>query len=120
MTDKKKENNKSVGVENFPNVKNYLDLYEALSKKAETETQPKFDPQKHKDTIRGYIAMTFTISFFALVVIILIGLPIYNILVKDCPQKILDLKDTLVIISSVVGGPFGFVIGYYFKGSEGK
>jgi hypothetical protein len=64
--------------------------------------------------------MIFTICFFGLVGIILIGVPAYNVLIKDCPQKILDLKDTLVIISSVVGGPFGFVIGYYFKGSEGK
>lgn len=83
-----------------------------LSKIRET---PKFDPIQHKDQTRATIAKIFTWGFFFLVAVTLIGAPIYNALF---PTSQIDMKDILVTISGVIGGPFGFVVGYYFKGSE--
>jgi len=81
-------------------------------------TPPKFNPQQHKDETRANIALTFTWGFFFLVTAILVGAPIYNLAVPT--EKMLDVKDLLNAVSGVIGVPFGFVVGYYFKGSEEK
>jgi len=91
-------------------------IFESLSKKEAEAKQPTFDPQKHKDETRATIAKIFTWSFFGLLAIILIGVPIYNLFAAQ--ERILDIKDTILVFSGVVGSPFGFVVGYYFKGSE--
>lgn len=78
--------------------------------------QPKFDAKKHKDETRARIALWFTGGFFILLGTILILTPIYNIFLS--PNNVIPLKDILLVFSGVIGSPFGFVIGYYFKGSE--
>lgn len=92
-------------------------IFENLQTKVDAKQAP-FDPQEHKDTIRGNIAMIFTCCFFGLIGLILILYPIYNYLWAGSVDSALNIKDTLLLVSSVVSGPFGFVIGYYFKGSE--
>lgn len=95
---------------------NYNEKFKELSLKAEQEDK-KFDPQKHKDETRSKIALIFTRSYFILIFITLVGIPFYNVFY---PTLALDIKDTLLVVSSIIGGPFGFVVGYYFKGSESK
>lgn len=102
---------------------NEFALASAILKKLEasiqgTDKPPKFNPQQYKDETRANIALTFTWGFFVLVAVILIGVPIYNLNVEG--EKILDVKDLLNAVSGVIGVPFGFVVGYYFKGSEEK
>ena len=99
----------------FISVKNNYDkIFRDLTVKTEKEDK-KFDPRKHKDQTRSKIALIFTWSYFILIALVVIGIPLYNIFFPDMK---LDIKDTLLVISSVIGGPFGFVVGYYFKGSE--
>lgn len=95
------------------NNRNYDKIFRNLSVKAESEN--KFDARKHKDQTRSQIALKFTNAYFFLITLGLVGIPIYNVLV---PEQALNIKDTLLVISSIIGGPFGFVVGYYFKGSE--
>ncbi len=93
----------------------YSKYFQELAAKAEQEDK-RFDPQKHKDETRSKIALLFTRCYFGLIFLALVGVPTYNVLFQS---HALDIKDTLLVISSVIGGPFGFVVGYYFKGSEG-
>lgn len=80
-----------------------------------TMKEQKFDPTKHKDETRSKIALIFTYGYFGLILITLVGIPIYNAYFSS---NVIEIKDTLLVVSSIVGGPFGFVVGYYFKGSE--
>lgn len=90
--------------------------YDILAKKVRDHDSPPFDRVKHKDQTRSKIAVGFTIGFFSLLVVTLLGIPIYNVFVEA--EKVLSLKDTLVTIASIVGTPYGFVVGYYFKGKD--
>lgn len=111
--DKKTDSEESPSI----TIDDYAKAFGRLSEKATRELIP-FNPQRHKDETRAMIAKTFTCGFFIIVAIILVGIPIYNLYAPS--QNVMDVKDMLIAVSSVIGGPFGFVVGYYFKGSEEK
>ena len=95
--------------------KSYNRLFEKSKK------EPPFNPKEHKDKTRSKIALHFTRYFFGLIAIALVGIPIYNLWVQnceDCIKNYLDIKETLLALSGIISAPFGFVVGYYFKGSE--
>jgi hypothetical protein len=84
-----------------------------------TEANKKADmyhPQQHKDETRSEIALFVVHSFFYLIGIVLIGVPIYNQFAY--PDIRLSVVDIVTVLAGVISGPFGFVVGYYFKGSE--
>ena len=91
-----------------------------LSQKVEASDKS-FDPQEHKDKTRSKIAFAFTVGYFALLATTLVGVPIYNMVVlkiTGVADVALELQDILLAISGITSGPIGFVVGYYFKGSE--
>lgn len=70
------------------------------------------------DNTRQDIARRFVRWYFALFLLILIGVPIYNLAAFDVvgdERFRLDLIDTLQAFSSVIGPLIGFVVAYYFK-----
>jgi len=75
-----------------------------------------FDPKKHKDETRAKIALFVVRAFFILIGIVLIGVPLYNLFVND--TRMLSVVDLISMLSGVISAPFGFVVGYYFKGTE--
>lgn len=77
----------------------------------------KFDPKEHKDKTRSTIALFVVKGYFYLIGIVLVGIPIYNLYVIS-PDLILSIKDMISVISGSMSGIFGFVVGYYFKGTE--
>lgn len=91
-----------------------------LSQKVEASNKT-FNPQEHKDKTRSKIAFAFTIGYFALLMVTLVGVPSYNLIVLKVTGSFdaaLQLQDVLLAISGISSGPIGFVVGYYFKGSE--
>lgn len=65
------------------------------------------DAKREKN--RGFLAMVFVILFFCVIfVTFLIGYHTDNF-------KIDDYKDLLTTVSSILSGPLGFIIGFYFK-----
>lgn len=67
---------------------------------------------------RQRIARQFVTIYFALLALLLIGIPIYNIVVIRVTQRadlIIQLTDIVQTYSAVVGPTLGFVIAYYFK-----
>ncbi len=76
-----------------------------------------FNPQKHKDETRSKIALFVTQWYFYLTALILVGVPFYNYLVPTTANAF-SVKDMLSAFSGATSGIFGFIVGYYFKGSE--
>ncbi|WP_420322597.1 hypothetical protein [Flagellimonas sp.] len=69
--------------------------------------KPNVDEKREKN--RGVLAMVFVVLFFCVIfVTFLIG---YN--TKDFGTN--DYKDLLTTVSSILSGPLGFIIGFYFK-----
>ena len=67
---------------------------------------------------RQRIARQFVTIYFALLALLLIGIPIYNIVVirvTQQPDLVIQLTDIVQTYSAVVGPTLGFVIAYYFK-----
>lgn len=97
---------------------------ELEAKLAQLETQiegTSFNAQKHKDETRSTIALFVVKWYFYLMGIILVGSPVFNLFVGHVQgdmQLILSVKDLISTLSGATSGIFGFVIGYYFKGTE--
>ena len=93
----------------------------ALDTKIQIAAEKPFDPKEHKDKTRSKIAFAFTIGYFILLGVSLVGVPIYNLVVfayQGSSDMTIQLRDVLLAVSGISSGPIGFVVGYYFKGSE--
>jgi hypothetical protein len=67
---------------------------------------------------RGILARNIVRYYFALLLLILLGVPLYNYLMISAankPMLMLSIKDSLLTYSAIVGPTVGVVLGYYFK-----
>jgi Na+-driven multidrug efflux pump len=97
-----------------------LDLEQKIADITEAQLKSaQYDPKKHKDETRSTIALFVVKSYFYLMGLILIGTPLYNLFVKD-PALYLSVKDIISVLAASTSGIFGFVVGYYFKGTESE
>jgi hypothetical protein len=71
-----------------------------------------FDSTKERETTRSTIALIYVWGFLLIIGLALIG---SGILLYFGFLKFNDVKDVVVTLSGVLSGPFGFIIGYYFK-----
>ena len=90
------------------------DRVKALEKNIDDFTPEPHDHQKHTDENRAKIALYFVKAFVRLVIIALIGIPLYNWLALDNPQPI-EIDKTLAQLAGILGTPLGFIVGYYFE-----
>ncbi len=75
-----------------------------------------FDRDEHLDKSRSKIAFTFVRWYFALILTMIIGIPLYNKWVGNAQN--LELDKLLNQLGTLLGTPLGFVVGYYFKESK--
>lgn len=66
-----------------------------------------------RESTRSRIAVIYVFAFFAT-----IGCTFIIGLIKCFAVK--DYIDFLIAVSGILSGPLGFIIGYYFKASDGK
>ncbi len=66
---------------------------------------------KREDT-RGKLAIYFVVGFFSILVLGMI------IAAFNGGDKVASIKETLLVISGILSGPLGFVIGYYFRSKD--
>ncbi|HWY79281.1 MAG TPA: hypothetical protein VNW29_02895 [Candidatus Sulfotelmatobacter sp.] len=100
------------------------DVVKALKKaKKEVDTTDPYNPKKQEDTTRSTLALIFVWGYFGI-----LGGGIFLVLVNNIivdyfhlePNILINLKDFIPTISSAIGTSLGFVVGYYFKSSEGN
>jgi type VI protein secretion system component VasF len=90
------------------------------AKEQQAEVRQLFEPPEviEADT-RRKLAERFLWAYFALLFILIVGIPIYNLVayrVADQEQSLqIPLSDILQTYSAIVGPTLGFVIAYYFK-----
>lgn len=74
--------------------------------------KPKVQDKREKN--RGILAMVFVILFFCVIfVTFVIGFNTANFGTDD-------YKDLLTTVSSILSGPLGFIIGFYFKEKQSQ
>lgn len=91
--------------------------------KKEVDTAEPYNPKKQEDTTRSKLALIFVWGYF-----IILGAGIFLVLVNNIlveylklkPEVLIDIKDFIPMITSAIGTSLGFVVGYYFKSSEGN
>lgn len=94
-------------------VKNQIDALEGDINKLATKG---FAPVEYNDKVRSQIALFVVKWYFYLIGIALILGPIYNQVAQ--PDVRIGIENMITVLSGIISGPFGFVVGYYFKGSE--
>jgi hypothetical protein len=82
--------------------------------KVDSAQKPSFNHLEHTDKSRRHIAFVFVYSYVSLVLLILVGVTLYNWLIVHDP-KALEMDRLLAQVGSLIGAPLGFVVGYYFK-----
>ncbi|MGD9129006.1 MAG: hypothetical protein PVJ09_00745 [Candidatus Woesebacteria bacterium] len=88
-----------------------------FTRKVESEnTQLTFSVAKSQESTRAKIAKTFTFFFLFMVFLSLVGPFILDILNPGTFTDPLESAKTITTtVAGVLGGPFGFIVGFYFK-----
>lgn len=84
---------------------------------------PAYNPKKHEDHTRAWVTGLFILGYFFLLILAEIFVYIYNYhilsLIKEGVKLetnlLFDIKNVLFVLTSALGTPLGFIIGYYFK-----
>lgn len=85
------------------------------------EVTNQFDIKASQEGTRAKIAMRFTTWFLLLVALVLIGPFLANIYNPQAfPNPLSSSKELVTVLSSILAGPFGFIVGFYFKQSTDK
>lgn len=77
--------------------------------------------QEREDETRHEVTRKFVRFYFGILVLIIVGVPIYNLGIATWTDKsdlIIPFKDAILTYSAVVGPTFGLVVAYYFKTSR--
>ncbi len=97
------------------------DIFASLKEKEEQDLK-EYNPIEQRDITRSKIANLFVWGFLILIVVFFFVSLLYNIAILSFfPEKedlILVPKDMILLVTSIIGTPLGFVVGYYFKQSE--
>lgn len=99
------------------------------------KAHPKYNPKEYLAKTRTGIAKGFLWGYFILFILVFIFVWVYNnnmlnniITISKYPGyqdvinniKLLDIKNVLIVVTSALGTPLGFVIGYYFKSEQDR
>jgi len=100
---------------------NILDLRKDLETLKNQAGEVNHNSKKFNDETRKSIAETFVHWYFKLLILAFIIPPIFNLsiyLITNSSDLFIPLKDTVLLITSAIGGPLGFIVGFYFKDSK--
>lgn len=87
-----------------------------------SDVQLRLSRTEKDDDTRQQVAKKFVRYYFELLTLIIVGIPIYNILVfrlTGSNELTIPFKDAILTYSAVVGPTVGLVVAYYFE-SKGK
>jgi len=93
-------------------------LEEKIENSQNSQEKP-YNKDEHRDKTRSWLARLFVWGYFGIIVILIIGIPTYNIFVIRVDKTlVLDFENTYTSITSSIVGLLGFVLGFYFKEGE--
>jgi Na+/glutamate symporter len=70
---------------------------------------------------RQALAKRFINYYFIILILVIVGVPIYNYLMYQVarqPDLIISIKDAILTYSAVTGSTFGLVVAYYFQSKK--
>lgn len=74
------------------------------------------DVASSQEGTRARIAWTFTVLFLSLITLCILGpFGMYFMQAPGMQNPVEISKELLMLVSSVLAGPFGFIVGFYFK-----
>jgi hypothetical protein len=94
-----------------------LELFEDNLNSIE-EDKNNYNQQEHNDKTKSGLAKVFVYGYFLMIGLSMFSILIYNYLIfriKNDNELIIDVKELLLVITTAIGSPLGFIIGYYFK-----
>lgn len=95
-----------------------LDVFEELRDDQSQASEQIISGSQKDDDTRQEVAKKFVKYYFALLTLILIGVPAYNAVMYGLTGNAdlaISLKDAILTYSAVVGPTVGLVVAYYFK-----
>jgi len=89
-----------------------VEVTESVTEPESTEDSGLLDgsPEKKREDTRSEIAKIYVYAFFIVIAATFIVGLINGF-------KVNDYKDLLIVVSGILSGPLGFIIGFYFKAS---
>jgi hypothetical protein len=103
--------------------KSYKKLDQQLESVLEEAEKVSYNPEKFNDDVRKQIAKFFVEAYFVLLLFTFFGSLVFNISIyklTGSSDLFIPVKDIILLISSVIGGSLGFIVGYYFKSDSNK
>ena len=91
--------------------------------KKDVDTTEPYNPKKQEDTTRSKLALIFVWGYFGILgggIILVLANNIIVDYLKLKPEILINIRDFIPTITSAIGTSLGFVVGYYFKSSEGQ
>lgn len=83
-----------------------------------SSTPSEWNLEKFTNEARRQIANKFVDGFFILLLLSFIVSLVYNVfmyILTGNASLFIPLKDIVLLTSSILGGPLGFIVGFYFK-----
>lgn len=83
-----------------------------------TDAQLKLSGEEKDSETRQEVAKKFVRYYFELLTLIIVGVPVYNIVVfrlTSSSELAISFKDAILTYSAVVGPTVGLVVAYYFE-----
>lgn len=90
-------------------------------KDTQAEIAAKLASGTRDDETRQEVAKKFVRYYFEILLLIIIGIPIYNLVVYRLSQSTelaIPFKDAILTYSAIVGPTLGLVVAYYFESKK--
>lgn len=88
---------------------------------AQEEANSPVDVEHSQESTRAQIAVLFTQFFLFIIALAFLGPFVVSLLNPELVPNPLDVSKNMVTeIASVLAGPFGFIVGFYFKQGNSK
>lgn len=102
--------------QHYSSVPRARDLDNRLQRLEDTaeRLEPPHNHDEYLDKSRAKIAFKFVRWYLFYVLLVLVGVPLYNRFAAGSKQT-LDVFKILAQVGTLLGTPLGFVVGYYFK-----
>ncbi len=101
----------------------------AVLSKVEKKSPKKFDKEEFVEKGRKMITIAFLIGLFVLMIACFFYCQIHNRMILEyinqnkatfSKDDLISIDEVIFPITSILGASLGFMIGYYFKGSDSK